>query len=114
MLDWEWPVSPLMEQTGMIVQACAAAAKAQSGNEIQEAGGQAAQPSIAKGGFILFLFNFRKIYPISGEKLFRLIKYFQINEIIRQKLANQKRGGNIVQLLLTLNLGWFAISSLVI
>ena len=92
----------LAEQPAVVGQADAVGRQAQRGQAVQEAGGQAPQAAVAQGGLRLELLQLRQRKARPGQLRRRGVVEPQVDQVVAQQLADQKLGGDVVQLPLAL------------
>ena len=90
----------LAEQAVVIVEAHAVTGKAQRGNGIQEARGQAAQAAVAQRGLDLELLDLVEVVACGGELVLNLVVDAEVDHVVDEQLADQKFGGNVIELFL--------------
>ena len=95
----------LLEQAVVVVEADTVPGQPQSGDGIQEARSQAAQPAVAQGGLGLHVLDGGQGFAALGQRLLYLIINAQGQQVVGQQLADQKLSGEIVQLALPLGGG---------
>ena len=88
----------LVEQAKVIPQAHAVAGQVQRCQRIQEAGCQTAQTTVAERRLRFHFLNIGKTLSGSGQCIPGFFVQPQIDEVVRQQLANEKFGADIVQL----------------
>ena len=84
----------------MIVEAHAIAGQAQRGDGIQEACGQTAQAAVAERRFDLELLDLVEVVARGGELVLNLVIDAKVDHIVDEQLADQKFGGNVIELFL--------------
>ena len=84
----------------MIVEAHAIAGQAQRGDGIQEARGQAAQAAVAERRLDLELLDLVEVVACGGELVLNLVVDAKVDHIVDEQLADQKFGGNVIELFL--------------
>ena len=80
----------------MVVKAHAVPGKSQCGDGVKEAGSQTSKASVSKGGLQLHLLDLRQVVAVFCQHLPRLLKKSQVDEVVGQKLSNQKFRGNVI------------------
>ena len=88
----------LVEQAKVIPQAHAVAGQVQRCQRIQEAGCQTAQTTVAERGLRFHFLNIGKTLSGSGQCIPGFFVQSQIDEVVRQQLADKKFSADIVQL----------------
>ena len=84
----------------MIVEAHAIAGQAQRGDGIQEACGQAAQAAVAERRLDLELLDLVEVVACGGELVLNLVVDAEVDHVVDEQLADQKFGGNVIELFL--------------
>ena len=84
----------------MIVEAHAIAGQAQRGDGIQEARGQAAQAAVAERRLDLELLDLVEVVACGGELVLNLVVDAKVDHVVDEQLADQKFGGNVIELFL--------------
>ena len=92
----------LAEQAVVIVEAHAVTGKAQRGNGIQEARGQAAQAAVAQRGLDLELLDLVEVVACGGELVLNLVVDAEVDHVVDEQLADQKFGGDVIELFLAI------------
>ena len=91
----------LFEQTEVIIQSDTGTGVSQCCDGIQEAGCQSSQTAVSQRGLLLQLLDTAQVLAILCQQFFDFIVNAQIDHIVRQKLADQELGGNIIDFLFT-------------
>ena len=89
----------------MIVQTNTVTVETQSGDGVQEAGGQTAQTAVAQRGLGFDLLNQGQIVARLGEDGADLVKDAESQQIVGQQLAHEELSGEVVELALALGSG---------
>ena len=84
----------------MIVEAHAIAGQAQRGDGVQEACGQAAQAAVAERRLDLELLDLVEVVACAGELVLNLVVDAEVDHVVDEQLADQKFGGNVIELFL--------------
>ena len=84
----------------MIVEAHAIAGQAQRGDGIQEARGQAAQAAVAERRLDLEFLDLVEVVACGGELVLNLVVDAEVDHVVDEQLADQKFGGNVIELFL--------------
>ena len=82
----------------MVAQADAVAGEVQGSQRVQEAGGQTAQSAVAQAGLRFQLLQVGQGLPGGSQAVPHIVIEAQVDEIVGEQLANQKFGGNIIEL----------------
>ena len=89
----------LPEKAQVVIQADALAGQAQGCNGVQKAGGQPSQSAVAQRWLRLGRFDLHQRFPVLPQKCVHLVVEPQVDEVIGEQLADEKLGGDIVELL---------------
>ena len=89
----------LFEKSKMVIQTNTFSRKSKCCNRIQETCSQTSKTTISKRWFRLNGFNFCKRFAIFFQKFCNLIVDSKIDQIVGEKLSDEKFCGNIVELL---------------
>ena len=84
----------------MIVEAHAIAGQAQRGDGIQEARGQATQATVAERRLDLEFLDLVEVVACGGELVLNLVVDAEVDHVVDEQLADQKFGGNVIELFL--------------
>ena len=90
----------LTEQAVMVIEAHTVTGKAQRGNGIQEARGQATQAAVAERRLDLELLDLVEVVARGGELVLNLVIDAKVDHIVDEQLADQKLGRDVVELFL--------------
>ena len=84
----------LLEQAEAVAQTVAAQGDAAGDGAVQIAGRQTAQTAVAQGG-VLDLLEAGQIHALPGERVFHLVEYSEIEQVVVDQPADQVLGGKI-------------------
>ena len=86
----------------MVVEAHTVAGKAQRGDGIQEARGQAAQAAVAERRLDLKLLNLIEVVARGDELALNLVIDAEVDHIVDEQLANQELSRDVIELFLAI------------
>ena len=96
MLGLEAVVEELLEQTVAVEDAVAAHGQVQGGAGVEEAGGEAAEATVAEGGVRLLFEDLAKVEAVGGEGFASLLDEAEVREVVEQGAAHEELGGEVV------------------
>ena len=96
MLGLEAVVEELLEQAVAVEDAVAAHGQVQGGAGVEEAGGEAAEATVAEGG-VRFLFeDLAEVEAVGGEGFASLLDEAEVRQVVEQGAAHEELGGEVV------------------
>ena len=80
----------------MVIKAHAVPGKSQCGDGVKEAGRQTSKASVSKGGLQLHFLDLCQIVAVFFQHFPCLLKNSQVDQIVGQKLSDEKFRGNVI------------------
>ena len=95
-LGLEAVVEELLEQAVAVQDAVAAHGQVEGGAGVQEAGGEAAEPTVTESGIRLFFKDLTEVEAVGGEGFASLLDEAEVRQVVEQGSTHEELGGEVV------------------